>query len=258
MQTITDIRYSDAHRRCLLDLHLPDSGQVRRDGKIPLFVDFHGGGLTGGDKEGRRSLAAELAEDGIALAAVRYRLYPDAKYPDFIIDAAAATAWAVNNFGGYVQKLGTAAGIFAGGESAGGYLSMMLCFDGKYLGAHGIDSASLAGYIHATGQSTVHFNVVAERGLDSRRVIADEAAPVYHIGSSEKVAPMIFIASDADIYNRLEQNRLAYRTLLHFYPDADAKLIEVTGGHGEFCRRTTESGKTEYYHMVSEFITDRI
>lgn len=267
MRTIADIRYSGAHERCLLDLYLPDAAEVFSNGKIPLFIDFHGGGLTGGDKNGKAALAAELAGRGIATAAVRYRLYPGAKYPEFIEDAADAVAWAFANYAGYIAEPGASGGaggglmpggIFAGGESAGAYLSMMLCFDGGYLARRGIDSADLAGYIHASGQTTVHFNVAAERGLDPRRVIADEAAPVYHVGTAEKVAPMLFITSDMDMYNRLEQNRLIYRTLLHFYPDADARLIELEGRHCEFMKRPGEGGGSEYGGIVAEFILGHV
>ena len=59
---------------------------------------------------------------------------------------------------------------------------MMLCFDDKYLSACGVPADIIKGYVHDAGQPSTHFNVQRERGLDPRRVIIDEATPIYHIG----------------------------------------------------------------------------
>lgn len=64
-----------------------------------------------------------------------------------------------------------------GGSSAGGYLSMMLCFDKKYYEAVGVSPSDISGCVHDAGQPTVHFKVLKERGIDSRRIIIDESAP---------------------------------------------------------------------------------
>ena len=59
-----------------------------------------------------------------------YRLYPDAKYPEFIEDAAAALAWTKKNaavFGGDPDR------IFVTGHSAGGYLTACLALMPEFL-----------------------------------------------------------------------------------------------------------------------------
>ena len=53
-------------------------------------------------------------------------------------------------------------------------------------------------------------------GEDSRRVIVDESAPLYHIGTQKEHSPMRFIVSDNDMENRLEQTELVLSTLKHF------------------------------------------
>ena len=130
-------------------------------------------------------------------------MYPDAEYPDFIVDAAAAVAWVKNNISGY----GQCDGIYVGGSSAGGYLSMMLCFDPSYLGAHGILPTDISGYVHDAGQPTAHFNVLKARGLDPRRVIIDETAPLYYVGLAKSYSPMLVIVSDNDMTNRPRADR---------------------------------------------------
>ena len=48
---------------------------------------------------------------------------------------------------------------------------MMLCMDVRYLAAHGIDArdrSQIAGYFCDSGQPTVHFNILRERGIDTR------------------------------------------------------------------------------------------
>lgn len=205
MKTIPDIRYSDA-AACKLDLYLPDCSQ------FPVMVFFHGGGLEGGDKRDDGDVCAILAQNGVAVASVNYRMYPDAGYPDFIVDAASAVQWVYSHIGSY----GVAKAFFIAGSSAGAYLSMMLCFDRKYLAAHGIDPDGITGYIFNSAQPTTHFNVLRERGMDPRSVVADEAAPIYHIAENPAAAPMLILVSDHDIPNRLEQTNLFYSTLKLF------------------------------------------
>ncbi len=61
------------------------------------------------------------------------------------------------------------------------YIAMLLCFDRRYFMSYGVDSNKIFGFVFKAGQFTAHFNVLCERGIDSRRCIIDEAAPLYHI-----------------------------------------------------------------------------
>ena len=48
--------------------------------------------------------------------------------------------------------------------------------------AWGIDSMKdIAGYLHDTPQPTTHFNILRERGIDTKAIRVDEAAPLYYI-----------------------------------------------------------------------------
>jgi len=257
MKILENIRYSakeysttKAGSEPLLDLCLPDNASS----DTPIVVWFHGGGIENGTKEGDPgTIVRLLAEAGIAAASCNYRLYPDGKFPEFIEDAAEATAWCMNymkeNFGGdeYTGK------TFVGGESAGAYLSMMLCFDASYLGAHGINpDTDIAGWIHGGGQPTAHFNVLKERGLDTKRVVADETAPIYHIDRNT-FAPMVILTSTNDIFGRTDQLRLLCTTLRHwgYNKEIDFRIIE--GGHCCYCHKG-QNGLFEVVEIMKEFV----
>ena len=100
-----NLKYKDDLR---LDLHLPDGEE------FDLFVYFHGGGLTGGKHSGAEVFARTLAERGFATASVEYRLYPDAKFPEFIEDGAESIAW----LKAHIADFGQCNRIFVGGSSA--------------------------------------------------------------------------------------------------------------------------------------------
>lgn len=245
MKTITDIPYND--KGPCLDLVLPEGNTFDA-----VFIYFHGGGLEAGSKNPSAVFISHLVQRNIAVATANYRMYPDAKFPDFIEDAADAVAWVFQHIGEY----GHCDKIFAGGSSAGGYLSMMLCFNEAYLGKHGINPTDLAGFVHDAGQPTSHFNILKERELDTRRVIIDETAPLYFIGhNGNDCAPMLILVSDQDMENRYEQTMLLVSTLKHF--GYDSSKIDARVLHGTHCHQVgavDELGESVFGKMIYEFI----
>ena len=118
MKKIENIVYGNLDSANKLNLYLPD------DATSSAFVYFHGGGLEHGDKKRADVFAPYLTSRGIAVVSANYRMYPNAAYPDFICDAAEAVAWA----NGYMKEKIGCDKLYVGGSSAGGYISMMLCF----------------------------------------------------------------------------------------------------------------------------------
>jgi acetyl esterase/lipase len=182
--------------RCRLDLYLPEGTG------FPSLVWFHGGGLVGGNKDGARSLGRSFAEEGVAVAAVNYRLSPKVKFPAYVEDAAAAVAWTCATIGGHG---GASNRVFVSGASAGGYLTSMIAMDASYLRRHGLDPSSLAGFIPVSGQMVTHFTVRSERGLGTNTIVADAAAPIHH--TRPDGPPMLVIMGDRDWPGRLEENQ---------------------------------------------------
>lgn len=246
MRKFLDIPYGE-HQMQKLDLWLPDEGE------FDIYIHLHGGGIEKGSRKVNKIFPEYLTKRGVGLASVEYRMYPDAKYPDFIEDSASAAAWVKQNIANY----GKCNRIFLGGSSAGGYLSMMLCFDKRWLGAVGMEPMDIAGFFHDAGQPTAHFNVLKYSGIDSRRIIIDQTAPLYHIGVDPEYPPMRFIVSDNDMKNRYEQTMLVLSTLKHF--EYDQCKISMKLMQGTHCRYTypdilTEKGESLFGEMICDFI----
>jgi len=243
-RNLTDISYTDTQK---LDLYLPDC-----EGKAPLFIFFHGGGIENGDKADPGSFA-ELAESGIAVASANYRLYPEAKFPEFIEDAAAAVAWCMKKSGEEFS------GVYVGGSSAGSNLSMMLAFDEHYLMQYGISPNEIDGYFFDAGQPTTHYNVLRERGLDTRLVRVDEAAPIYFLKDAkdvEKFPKYLFIVTDNDMPVRLEQNVMMIKTMEHFgYPKEKIQFLMIPGyEHTGYMGVKNADGTSFYAKLIRSFI----
>lgn len=246
MKKFEDVCYFQGIEECLLDIYLPDNTT-----EFPVFLYFHGGGLEGGSYKDYEYLAKDFTSNGVAFISAGYRKYPKAKYPDFIVDAANAVKWTFDN----IEKYGKCRGIYVGGSSAGAYLSMMLCFDRRYLDSVGVDRMAVSGYYHDAGQPTSHYNYLREKGIDTRRVIVDESAPLFYVGLEESYPPMHFVNSDKDMQNRPEQTTLILSTLKHFGFDENTYTNTVTiGTHCEHTRKIDENGQSVFALMVMDFL----
>ena len=243
MVVYKDIQYKE---NLCLDLYIPKSDS------FDLFVYFHGGGLEHGSRICAEPFAKTLAKNNIATASVDYRMYPNAKFPDFIEDSACSIRWLKDN----IKNYGKCNRIFVGGSSAGGYLSMMLCFDERYFAKVGILPTDIAGYIHDAGQPTSHFKVLEELGKDSRRLIVDETAPIYFVGLKEKYPPMLFIVSDNDMFARYEQTMLMVKTLEHFGHKDNVYLKVLNGKHCEHTKKIDENGEGVLGLIINEFVNN--
>ena len=243
MRSIKDICFCEENGLCL-DIHLPCCDE------FPVFLYFHGGGLESGTKADQTEVFEYLTKNGIGVVSADYRMYPTAKFPEFLIDAAKATDWVFIN----IKNYGNVKKIFVGGSSAGGYISQMLCFDDKWLKKYGISPLQIDGFILDAGQPTSHFNVLREKGLDTRRVIIDETAPLYFVGLNEKYPPMFIIYSDNDMENRPEQTILLVSTLKHFGHTENVTVKEMHGTHCQYVFDKDENGDNIFAKIVLEYI----
>jgi len=207
--------------RCRLDVYYP-AGTTG----FATVVWFHGGGLTGGN----RFVPVALKGRGIAAVAANYRLSPQAKAPAYIEDAAAAVAWTFRN----IQRYGGSTNrIFVSGHSAGGYLTMMIGLDKRWLAAEGVDADRIAGLIPLSGQCITHFTVRAERGIKNTQPVIDDLAPLNHV--RKDAAPLLLITGDRNLemLGRYEENAYLWR-MMKLVGRPGTKLYELQGfNHGQ-------------------------
>ncbi len=228
-QTVDNIHYydekinkSDAYinERCVLDIYIPKNVK-----NFPTVIWFHGGGLTGGQKE----IPEGLKNKGIAVIGVNYRLSPKVNSPKYIEDAAAATAWVfknIKNYGGS-EKL-----IFISGHSAGGYLAAMVGLNKMYLNKYNIDANQLAGIVPFSGQMISHFTTRKEKGIDELDARIDEMAPLHFIRAD--APPLLLITGDREkeLFGRYEENAYMAR-MMKLKGHKETILYELDGfDHG--------------------------
>jgi acetyl esterase/lipase len=125
------------------DLYLPLGS-----GPAPVVIFFYGGGWTSGDKASYKFVGAALAEAGYVAVLPNYSLYPKARFPVFMQDAAQAVAWArahARAWGGDPDR------IYLIGHSAGAHIAVLLALDPKYLQEVGGSPGWLRGVVGLAG-----------------------------------------------------------------------------------------------------------
>ena len=188
-----------------LDLYLPKTKG------FATIMWIHGGGLHSGDKSKIETVAKRFVAEGYGVVSINYRLYPDARYPTQIQDAAKAFAWVHGNIAG---KGGNPDRIFVAGGSAGGHLTALLAVDGSFLKQHGLGSANIRGAIPISGLMDVS-RVGAERrkgiwGNDPKTY--RRASPLHH--ARKDAPPLLLMHAEHDSEDRRSQNQEMYDALV--------------------------------------------
>ncbi|SFS36209.1 Acetyl esterase/lipase [Sphingobacterium wenxiniae] len=229
-QFVENVPYYDAGQddyqrtQCLLDIYYPVDGKEKAEGR-PVVVWFHGGGLTGGQKE----IPSYLKDKGLVVVGVGYRFSPKVKVEGIIHDAAKAVSFIynqVNKYNGDKNK------FFLSGHSAGGYLVTMLALNPSYLEPHGMNANDLTGVISFSGQAITHFTARKELGIDEKQPTIDALAPLYWV--RKDAPPLVLLTGDREkeMLGRYEENAYLKR-MMDIVGHPDTKLMEFQGyGHG--------------------------
>jgi acetyl esterase/lipase len=119
-EQFTDLPYASGSSAQVLDLFLPGRAAGTA---APLVIDIHGGGFQAGDKVDPTGRLDALRRKGYAVASLNYRLSGEARFPAGVQDVKAAVRW----LRAHAERHRVDPERFAAwGESAGGYLAVML------------------------------------------------------------------------------------------------------------------------------------
>ena len=222
------------YRDLFLDIFLPDQEE------FSVIVLFHGGGLVEGDKGDLHQYAEHLVNLGYAVAVPNYSLLTNAKFPQMLDDAAQAIR--------YVKDYLDPQNLLVAGQSAGAWITLMLCFNKEYLTSVGINNAEIKGWISESAQPTSHFNILKyEKGLDPLTERVDESAPLFYVNEKTSFSHLLLMAYEEDLPNRLKQNLLLLSTVKNLNKDLDIEFKQLKGGH---CRGSSELDEDHEYETI--------
>ena len=127
-----------------LDVYKP-----RHAAKAPVVVFFYGGSWQRGSRDIYPFVGASLAAQGVVTVVPDYSIFPPARFPTFVEDAARAVRFART---GAAQWGGDPSRLVLMGHSAGAYIAAMLSFDAQWLEQVRLNARTdLAGFIGLAG-----------------------------------------------------------------------------------------------------------
>ena len=143
-QELLDVAYvSGGAEKQRLDLYLPQALDVPK----PVVLLVHGGSLWSGDRKDSpwpRRVCEAFAAEGVACAAISYRLYPQVDWPAPAQDVAAAFAWLHSNVASYG---GDPRRIVLVGHSSGCLLSTLVVSNPSLLAPYGLGPSDVFGVV---------------------------------------------------------------------------------------------------------------
>jgi acetyl esterase/lipase len=187
---IRDLRYGDGPRRTL-DLYVPEGAAPA----APNIVFFYGGGWESGSKDDFVFVGQAFASRGYVTAIPDYRVYPEARFPMFLEDAAAAVAWVRANTD---QTRAAAGPVYLVGHSAGAHIAAMLTLDNTWLAEVG---NKVCEAIVATAGLAGPYDFLPLRSATLKDIFGSESSrpqtqPINHVDGT--APPMLLITGTAD------------------------------------------------------------
>lgn len=184
------------HPRQRLDVYRPAARAGAAGARAPVIVFFYGGGWRSGERAGYRFVGRALALQGYVAVVADYRLYPEARFPAFVEDAALALRWARDNAGRYGGDPGR---LYALGHSAGAYNAAMVAVEPAYLAAVGMKPSDLAGVVGLAGPYAFNPRATARTRPIFEGPAPDEALrPVLRVRASAPPPPLLLVHGRAD------------------------------------------------------------
>ena len=203
------IAYGDGERR-KLDIYHP----TKPNGDDTIVVFIYGGSWRMGNRSQYRLAAQPFAAAGYVTVVPDYRLYPEARFPDFVSDMAAALNWVQRELVGE----GESPRIVLVGHSAGAHIAALLALDPRYLKAEGQSTDIIKGWVGLAGPYA--FDPIKTK---STKAIFESAA-----NDVSQAQPVTFARGDAPPALLLHGTKDA--TVYPWNSEELAEAISATGG----------------------------
>lgn len=214
-----DIAYGEGERR-RLDVYTPEGLSA----DAPVVIFFYGGNWQSGARDDYRFVGQAFASRGYLTVLPDYSLFPPARFPQFLRDAAAAVAWTRARYRGPV---GARRPIFLVGHSAGAYIAAMLALDERWLDEAGA-SGAVSGAVGLAGP----YDFLPLRDPALMQIFGPEEGrpatqPINYVDGDEP--PLLLITGDADTTVRPgNSERLAARIAARG-GEAETRVYEGVG-----------------------------
>lgn len=205
--------------RLKLDVYAPRaaSGRAR-----PVIVFLYGGSWSSGRRQGYAFAGRALAARGFVVVIPDHRLVPEVRYPDFLLDCAAAVRWArreAARFGGDPGR------IVLVGHSAGAYNAAMLALDPSLLGG---DRRAVRGFAGLAGPyDFLPLDDSATLAAFGRWPRPRETQPITHAAAG--APPALLLHGEADVRVKPRNSRALAERLRAAGNDVRVKLYPDLG-----------------------------
>lgn len=192
-----DVAYG-AHPRQRMDIYVPrDSADTPK----PVVFFIYGGSWANGAKETYSFVGDAFSARGFVTVIADYRLVPEVRFPDFIVDGALALRFVRDNiasFGGSPQDLHLV------GHSAGAYNAMMLTLDKRYLAAVGMRAGEIRSTVGLSGPyDFLPFDIDVTKDAFGN---ARDPAQTQPVNFARRDAPPILLATGCEDTTVLPRN----------------------------------------------------
>ncbi len=202
---------------------------------MPVYIYFHGGGWTSGDKAPLTEYAASQAADGMIVVNANYRKATRFHAAHMLEDGNAVLEWVNRNI---ASMGGDPSRIILGGDSAGGHIAALLTastYHPELAAHHGITpavpSTSLRGLVQHC--SIADFSVMFERnfvlGLSFLRVLLPKRGRGLVLHTAAKfVSPIEWLDRGfPPVFVSTSERDFFYRANLNFIRALREKAIQV-------------------------------
>jgi acetyl esterase/lipase len=201
-----------------LDVYVPTGAATHR----PIVVFWYGGMWTKGTKEQYRFVGAALANSGYVAVLPDYRLFPQARFPQFVEDGALAVRWAHEHA---TEIGGDAHAIFLMGHSAGAHLTATLALDEHYLRNVGGGFQWVRGWIGLSGPYDLNASWAPLLGEVFRApYTANDWQPIRLVGG--RSPPALLIHGTADSMVAAQQADLLTQALTGLGVPVDCHIYD--------------------------------